>query len=129
MLVNLAILISGLISGNIIFQTAVVAPSVFKTLSLKEASPFLRSIFPKLFFTNAFLGLTLLFLTLFIDIFVLYVVSSITFANMLLCYYLVPFTNRARDSDNQSRFKKLHTISVVLTIIVLLINLSWVFLI
>ena len=129
MLVNLAILISGLISGNILFQTAVVAPSVFKILSPKEASPFLRSIFPKLFFANAFLGLVLFIIALFINIFLLYVVSSITFANMLLCYYLVPFTNSARDSGNQSRFKKLHTISVVLTIIVLLINLSWVFLI
>ena len=37
MLISLQILLSGLISGVILFQTAIIAPSVFKVLSLDNA--------------------------------------------------------------------------------------------
>ena len=82
------IFLSGLISGMIIFQSALVAPTIFKVIPENQAGPFLRSIFPKLFLTIALM------------------------------------TNRARDKGNSSLFNRLHFVSVALTLIVLLGNIS-----
>ena len=46
---NLQNLVCGLISGFILFQSAIVAPTIFQTLPENQAGPFLRSLFPKLF--------------------------------------------------------------------------------
>ena len=127
MLVNLQILISGLICGVILFQTAIIAPSIFKVLSPDNAGPFLRTIFPKLFMFVAVLsgvGFVLSFISSNNTGLVVFF-GSLLF--MLICYYIVPMTNRARDAGNDNAFKRLHTVSVVLTMIVLLSNLLWVF--
>ena len=127
MLLNLQILISGLICGVILFQTAIIAPSIFKVLSPDNAGPFLRTIFPKLFMFVAVLsgvGFVLSFISSNTTGLVVFF-GSLLF--MLICYYIVPMTNRARDAGNDNAFKRLHTVSVVLTMIVLLSNLLWVF--
>ena len=127
MLVNLQILISGLICGVILFQTAIIAPSIFKVLSPDNAGPLLRTIFPKLFMFVAVLsgvGFVLSFISSNNTGLVVFF-GSLLF--MLICYYIVPMTNRARDAGNDNAFKRLHTVSVVLTMLVLLSNLLWVF--
>ena len=127
MLVNLQILISGLICGVILFQTAIIAPSIFKVLSPDNAGPFLRTIFPKLFMFVAVLsgvGFVLSFISSNNTGLVVFF-GSLLF--MLICYYIVPMTNRARDAGNDNAFKRLHSVSVVLTMIVLLSNLLWAF--
>ena len=127
MLLNLQILISGLICGVILFQTAIIAPSIFKVLSPDNAGPFLRTIFPKLFMFVAVLsgvGFVLSFISSNNTGLVVFF-GSLLF--MLICFYIVPMTNRARDAGNDNAFKRLHTVSVVLTMIVLLSNLLWVF--
>ena len=43
------IICSGIISGMIIFQTSIIAPTVFKTLELSQIRDLLRNVFPKLF--------------------------------------------------------------------------------
>ena len=53
-------------------------------------------------------------------------VAIITMVLPFICGRLVPATNKARDEGNDGMFKKLHTISVVLTVIVLLSNLTWI---
>ena len=127
MLISLQILLSGLISGVILFQTAIIAPSVFKVLSSKNAAPFLRAIFPKLFIFVAVLSLVGLVLSLISSNALGLIVFFVSLLSMLICYYIVPNTNRARDEGNDKAFKKLHSTSVVLTVIVLLSNLLWVF--
>ena len=127
MLISLQILLSGLISGVILFQTVIIAPSVFKVLSSANAAPFLRTIFPKLFMFVAVLSLVGLFLSLISSNAFGLIVFFISLLSMLICYYIVPNTNRARDEGNDKVFKKLHSVSVVLTMIVLLSNLLWVF--
>ena len=127
MLLNLQILISGLICGVILFQTAIIAPSIFKVLSPDNAGPFLRTIFPKLFMFVAVLsgvGFVLSFISSNTTGLIVFF-GSLLF--MLICYYIVPMTNRARDAGNDNAFKRLHTVSVVLTMLVLLSNLLWVF--
>ena len=127
MLISLQILLSGLISGVILFQTAIIAPSVFKILSSENAAPFLRTIFPKLFIFVAVLSLVGLVLSLISSNALGLIVFFVSLLSMLICYYIVPNTNRARDEGNDKAFKKLHSTSVVLTVIVLLSNLLWVF--
>ena len=127
MLISLQILLSGLISGVILFQTAIIAPSVFKVFSSENAAPFLRTIFPKLFMFVAVLSLVGLVLSLISSNALGLIVFFVSLLSMLICYYIVPNTNRARDEGNDKVFKKLHSVSVVLTMIVLLSNLLWVF--
>ena len=127
MLLNLQILISGLICGVILFQTAIIAPSIFKVLSPDNAGPFLRTIFPKLFMFVAALSLVGFALSFISSNTTGLVIFFGSLLSMLICYYIVPITNRARDEGNDSAFKRLHTVSVVLTMIVLLSNLLWVF--
>ena len=127
MLISLQILLSGLISGVILFQTAIIAPSVFKVLSSENAAPFLRTIFPKLFIFVAVLSFVGLVFSLISSNALGLIVFFVSLLSMLICYYIVPNTNRARDEGNDKVFKKLHSVSVVLTVIVLLSNLLWVF--
>jgi len=127
MLVSLQILLSGLISGVILFQTAIIAPSVFKVLSLGNAGPFLRTIFPKLFMFVAVLSLVGFVLSLISSNILGLIIFFGSLLSMLICYFIVPMTNRARDEGNDNAFKRLHTVSVVLTMMVLLSNLLWVF--
>ena len=127
MLINLQILISGLICGVILFQTAIIAPSIFKVLSPDNAGPFLRTIFPKLFMFVAMLSLVGFVLSFISSNTTGLIVFFGSLLFMLICYYIVPMTNRARDAGNDNAFKRLHTVSVVLTMIVLLSNLLWIF--
>mgnify|MGYP005650859315 CR=1 FL=1 len=126
MLTNFQILLSGLICGVILFQTTVIAPSIFKVLSLDNAGPFLRLIFPKLFMFVAMLSLIGFVLSLISSNTLGLIVFFSSLLFMLICYFLVPITNRARDEGNDNAFKRLHNVSVVLTMIVLLSNLLWV---
>ena len=128
MIINFQILLSGLICGVIIFQTAIIAPSIFKVLSLDNAGPFLRLIFPKLFMFVSMLSLIGLVLSLISSNALGLIVFFGSLLFMLICYYIVPITNRVRDEGNDIAFKRLHTVSVVLTMLVLLSNFFWVFL-
>ena len=127
MIVNIQILISGLICGVILFQTAIIAPSVFKILKPENAGPFLRSIFPKLFMFVAFLSSAGLIFSLVSGTDISIYVYAFSLIFMSICYYIVPMTNQARDSGDDKTFRNLHTISVVLTMLVLISNLGWMF--
>ncbi len=124
---SISIFISGLISGMILFQTSVIAPSVFKTLSEEGASPFLRSIFPKLFLIILVLGAFQSVISVIQASITLTIIGFITFISMLIAYLIVPATNKARDEDDEKSFKRLHLTSVILTVIVLLANIAVIF--
>ena len=127
MIENIQILISGLICGVILFQTAIIAPSVFKILKPENAGPFLRSIFPKLFMFVALLSSAGLILSLVSGTDISIYVYAFSLIFMSICYFIVPMTNQARDSGDDKTFRNLHTISVVLTMLVLISNLGWMF--
>ena len=115
--------LSGIMIGMILFQTSIVAPSVFKSLDLANAGLFLRSVFPKLFVTLSITGGFFLLLSLIkpLSIFSLSV-GIISTGCPLICYLIVPATNQAKDDGDLAKFKKYHTASVLLTLLVLLIN-------
>ena len=127
--VLLQVLVSGLISGFIVFQSAFVAPIVFKTLPQESRPPFLRTIFPKLFKAMAFCGvLLLIFNAMQTEATMLgYFVGGFTLICGVVCNGLIPQTNRAKDEGDDKRFAFLHKVSVVSTVTTLLVNVAWVF--
>jgi len=123
------ILLSGFIIGIIIFQTAIAAPIVFSSLKPDQSRIFIRSVFPKIFTLLFSIGIIMIFLNLFIGVKhqIQYIVGTLTFILPLICAMMVPATNAATDSNNSKNFKILHSLSVTLTMIVLIINLIWPF--
>jgi hypothetical protein len=84
----------------------------------------LRSIFPKLFFTIALIGAFSFLVALFSNDLLLTLIPLGTVIFMATCYCLIPMTNRARDKGDTLLFNRLHFISVALTVLVLLGNIS-----
>ena len=125
------ILISGISAGVILFQSFVVASSIFKVLPEDNAGILLRNLFPKFFQFLAALALAALTIGLVygLEFFPLVFMQLVNFIFFVVCYSLIPATNRARDEDNKKKFGILHTVSVLLTLLALIINLSLVFLI
>ena len=129
MLINLEVIISGAICGIILLQTSVIAPSVFKNLAQNQTRDLLRAIFPKFFLFIIFLGTLSLIISLVNQIKIdgHIIIGTITVMLSLLCYLIIPATNEAKDKNNQKRFKLLHRVSVISTVIILVTNLSSVF--
>ena len=120
------LVLSGVVSGIIIYQSLLIAPSVNKLLSNQDASLYLRYIWPKFFIIVGILSL-LCFIC--ISIFnsnqsTAKIFSIISAFLMLICYFAIPYMNQAKDSLNESLFIILHSGSIILTIITLLMNLS-----
>lgn len=126
---HLPILLSGIIVGMIMMQVSIVAPAIFKLIAMKDAGPFLRSVFPKLFLSVLILSIISFLFTYFYgdDDKAPLIASLVTAVAMTICYVIVPATNTAKDSGNENLFKKLHSASVLLTVIALIVNLGWNF--
>ena len=126
---DLLILLSGLICGAIVFQTSIIAPSVFKTLDADNASPFLRAIFPRLFLFVALFGFASCLERVFSnnELSFGFISALVTVMFMLICFFLVPMTNKAKDDQNDGLFRGLHSLSVSLTLVVLVVNFFAVF--
>jgi hypothetical protein len=119
-------ILSGVISGMILFQTAIVAPVVFTTLDAENASKFLRKIFPRFFMVIFILGISALIVSSAILSIQGIIIAAITAISMFISYLVVPATNKARDEERSKAFRRLHTLTVVLTLFTLLANLSWI---
>ena len=130
MLFNLELVISGTICGIILLQTSVIAPSVFKYLDQSQTRDLLRAIFPKFFLFILILASLSLMVGILnnVKFDIQIIIASLTVALSILCYIIIPSTNEAKDKNNQKRFKFLHNLSVISTVIIFLINLSLVFL-
>ena len=125
---NLITLLCGLVAGTIVFHSAIVAPTVFRTLGEHDASVFLRTIFPKFFVFLTFVNVINFFLALIDGQFAVTVMAAISAVLMGIAYGIIPMTNRSRDEGLQQRFAKLHRVSVLLTVAVLSINVVAAFL-
>ena len=121
-------LCTGLISGFILFQTSIIAPSIFKNLDQKSIRVFLRDVFPKLFFSISIMGtISLIILLIFgAKLNIQYFNSIFSIIGSLFCLLIIPATNNATDLGNKKLFLLLHRISVLTTILILLINLFWI---
>jgi hypothetical protein len=122
MLGSAIILCNGISIGIILFQTAVIAPTVFKGLSTEQASPFLRLVFPKFFIFLALVGVIIGVLSAYGGDTVHMAVGALTTLLAFTCYTIIPSTNKARDEGNDKRFRRLHRASVGMTLVILLAN-------
>jgi len=124
-----SVFISGIIFGIIFFQSFISAPLIFKHIDKKYSSTYIRKVFPRIFLIIPLLSIISLVVSYFQLKFcstelLIVCLTSIFFP--LICYLLIPSTNRATDSGNSKKFKMLHTVSVLLTFIVFLINIYWI---
>ena len=110
-------------SGVIIFFSAVVAPTVFKSLEEREAGVFLRAFFPKYYIFGIVLGiLSLVILMLMpVNVMLTYAIVAMTLLT-ILGRMSIPIINNARDSGDEAGFKKYHLISVMMNVITLIIG-------
>ena len=117
-------MISGVIVGVILFHTIYVTRTVFHNLDEENTKIFLRAIFPKFFLLLNFLGFAFLLVGGYVnpginEIFFMACSNTVLPA---IAYFLIPITNRAKDNGEESKFKTLHFISVLLTLVLLLSN-------
>ena len=118
------LLFHGIIVGIIIFQTSVIAPTVFKTINPEETSKFLRIVFPKFFILIFALSAMSLIVELLYEKNISTIsISVLTVLMALLCYIIIPSTNSATDEGDKKKFKKLHSISVFTTLGILVLNI------
>lgn len=119
-------------TGAIVFQSAVVAPAVFRTLDEGAARAFLRALFPSFYRFGLACGSVML-----LSLGLIALLSGMTpalgalaliAATMLILEVvslrLVPAINAARDAGESgaARFSRLHRVSVMLTVIVLVLG-------
>ena len=104
----------------IIFQSSVIAPTIFSTLDEKNAGKIIRNIFPKLFKIIAFMGFYMTIASIFINSDLINQVAYvITFLLMTINFLIIPATNKSRDEGNNKKFRFLHSISVLTTMLIL----------
>ena len=120
---NLLTFLNGLVVGVILFQTAVIAPTVFRGLGPDQAGPFLRKVFPKFFVVLVVMGTAGAISALASDASYQLWICLVTLTLGLLAYLLIPMTNKSRDEGNEKLFKKLHNASVLMTVLILVVNL------
>ena len=125
MIKNLPFIISALIVGIVLFQSIFIAPAINKLITIKEASVFLRHIWPKFFLIIASLSA--------ISIFTLFTINTdnilakwyiiISFFLMISCYFITPLINHAKDAGNDQLWSILHLVTVIATLITLISNI------
>ena len=120
--------IPGTISGIILFQTAIIAPVLFKNLDIKDFGKVIRLIWPKFFAIIAVLGALSIGLTYGESgTMVQMGIAVFTCVVSALCYAIIPSTNRASDTGNQKKFDLLHKVSVYSTVLMLIGNIAYLF--
>ena len=120
--------IPGTISGIILFQTAIIAPVLFRNLDINDFGKVIRIIWPKFFAIIAALAAVSIGLTyseggstMQIGITVFTCISS------AICYLIIPATNRASDIGDKKKFDLLHKVSVYSTVLMLIANIAYPF--
>ena len=125
---HIPLIISGLITGIILYQSLMIAPSINKLLSTQDASLYLRYIWPKFFLIIALMSLVCGLILVYFnpDQNTAKIFSFLSLFLMLVCYFMIPFMNNAKDSGSDTLFIILHAGSMILTLITLVINMLFI---
>ena len=107
------ILVAAATLSFMIFFPLVVATSVFKVLDEKQSSKFLRIFFPKYYLY----GFVLSFAGVILSIYFENKLSILTYSFIVVGFLfsrqiLTPMVNKAKDSNDETKFNKLHKLSV-----------------
>ena len=124
---HISLIISSAIASLILFQSLIVAPYINGLLKKEDASVFLRVIWPKFFIMIGTLGL----LGFGAEILNSEMLFSFFFLSgslmMLLCYLVTESINKAKDNSKLSLWKLLHSLTIILTLAVLILNLLFIY--
>ena len=125
---HIPLIISGLITGIILYQSLMIAPSINKLLSTQDASLYLRYIWPKFFLIIALMSLVCGLILVYFnpDQNTAKIFSFLSLFLMLICYFMIPFMNDAKDSGSDTLFIILHAGSMILTLVTLVINMLFI---
>ena len=111
-------------SGVIVFFSAVVAPTVFKSLEERDAGVFLRAFFPKYYIFGIILGVLSFSVLMVMPISSLLNYAIVTMTLLTLFGRLsIPIINKARDTGDEAGFKRYHLISVMMNVMTLIIGI------
>ena len=125
MIKNIPFITSILIIGIVLFQSILIAPAINKIINIKEASTILRYIWPKFFLIISLLSavsiLTILTINTNLNLAKWYIIIS--FSLMIICYFITPLINQAKDSGNNQLWSLLHLLTVIATLITLILNI------
>lgn len=115
---------AGIIIGIVLFQSLLVAPGINELISTKEASIFLRFIWPKFFIVLGIISIISFIILTFKNKIqnlpkVFFIIS---FLLMLACYIITPFINEAKDTNNEMLWSTLHLLTIFFTLITLVLN-------
>ena len=118
--------------GVIVFFSAIIAPTVFKTLDEKSAGVFLRAFFPKYYLFAIVIGLAALASIMIFNIEmsnILYIAIVSMTVLSIISRFMIPIINNARDmgEKGKQKFNRLHALSVSLNVITLVIGLFFIY--
>jgi hypothetical protein len=126
-MISIAVIFHAAIIGFIVFFSAVVAQSVFKTLSQKAAGAFLRVLFPRMFIFGLILSLMASAVAAYDGVAEMALLSIFISTGFVLNAFVVtPIINKQRDAmlegdDNAGKkFKQFHFVSVAIFLVQLI---------
>ena len=123
-------LIFSALFGSLVFFSLIVAPTIFKELDSSNSRKFIRAVFPKLYFwgmilsiCNCLLLVSRLDISFFISLFIFF---GFFYSRQIL----IPKINHASDKSHESdeskkKFKNLHTMSVLIFVVQLILIISY----
>ena len=120
-MISIAVIFHAAIIGFMIFFSAVVAQSVFKTLSQKAAGAFLRVLFPRMFLFGLILSLMASSVAAYDGVAEMALLSIFISTGFVLNAFVVtPIINKQRDAmlegdeNAGKKFKQFHFVSVAI---------------
>ena len=123
-MISIAVIFHAAIIGFMVFFSAVVAQSVFKTLSQKAAGAFLRVLFPRMFIFGLILSLMASFVAAYDGILEMALLSIFISTGFILNAFVVtPIINKQRDAmlegdeNAGKKFKQFHFVSVAIFLV------------
>ena len=115
--------------GIMLFFSFVIAPTVHKFLPKTESGPYIRKIFPIYYILNGFFALGSILAIAYLGVF-----NAIFYANIIILvlfifsyFYLMPSINKIKSKDT-SKFKILHSGSIIINLIQIILLLLITFL-
>ena len=126
-MISIAVIFHAAIIGFMVFFSAVVAQSVFKTLSQKAAGAFLRVLFPRMFIFGLILSLVASAVAAYDGVAEMALLSIFISTGFVLNAFVVtPIINKQRDAmlegdeNAGKKFKQFHFVSVAIFLVQLI---------
>ena len=126
-MISIAVIFHAAIIGFMVFFSAVVAQSVFKTLSQKAAGAFLRVLFPRMFIFGLILSLIASSVAAYEGVAEVALLSIFISTGFVLNAFVVtPIINKQRDAmlegdeNAGKKFKQFHFVSVAIFLVQLI---------